>query len=85
MANNDEFYMKMRMQEIEAERKKDIHQVLELDNWLPASVKMKLEEEEQRQAQLDQQLEARRKKALATVLKSGKQATSRPTSGKKKK
>ena len=83
MENNDEFYKRMRMQEIEMERKKDIQLVLDLDNWLPPSVKSKLDEEEQKEQLREQQLEQRRKKSLSTI--KPKVSTSRPTSGKKKK
>lgn len=89
MDNNEEFYRRLRMQEIEAERKKDIELVLELDKWLPPSVKSKLDEEEQKEALRDQQLEQRRKKVLGTLQKQPSKissgANTRPQSGKKKK
>ncbi|KAG2393893.1 hypothetical protein C9374_003657 [Naegleria lovaniensis] len=89
MDNNEEFYRRMRMQEIEAERKKDIELVLELDKWLPPSVKSKLDEEEQKEALRDQQLEQRRKKVLGMQQKqpskNSSAANTRPQSSKKKK
>ena len=75
--NNDDLYRKMRLQEEEMERSRDVSLVKELDNWLPPSVKMKRDEEELKEKQREQMLEQRRKKVLAQK--------TRPPSGKTKK
>ena len=84
LEDNDEFYKRLKMQEQEDVRKRDIMLVQELDNWLPLSVKTKLEEEEEKEKQRDTILEQRRKKVLSTLSQKSKQ-NSRPVSGKKKK
>lgn len=86
LEENDEFYKRLKMQEIEAERKRDALLVQELDNWLPLSIKSKLDEEEEKEKQRETILEQRRKKVLATTSQQKqKQSSSRPVSSKKKK